>query len=149
MTLNRKLFNIYEAIDNNAKYPYNMHSTKPIRKEFRELSVSEIPLSIKQSLTRPVANPKVSNRLKRAVDAQTLDEEKIELRMTKVPDAYSMRAFKDYLYKEDIYHLTVLEDIPRLSQRPHSLEETEDITPEDRFLYVPPSSKAYSEIMST
>ena len=41
-----------------------------------------------------------------------------------------MRAFKDYLYNEKIYDLSSLDDIPRLSQRPNSLNETVDISPE-------------------
>ena len=129
MSLKKKLFNIYDAVDNEAHYPYSFHKEKPIMREIRELSTSEIPIELKDSLDHEIVNPKISNRLKRAVDAQTIDEERVHINMGKIPDAYSMRAFKDYLYSENIYDLTSLDDIPRLSQRPNSLNETVDITP--------------------
>ena len=129
MTLKKKLFNISDAIDNDAKYPYSLHSRKPIRKEIRELTTTEIPIELKESLSSNVANPKISKRLKRAVDAQTTEEERIQINLPKAPDSYSMRAFKDYLYSEDIYGISSLDDIPRLSQRPNSIMETVDISP--------------------
>ena len=127
--LNRKLFNIYDAIDNDASFPYSIHKRKPIRIDIRELSNSEIPISLKDSIPKNIGNKKVSIRIQRAVRANNEDEEKITCHIEKVPDSYSMRAFKEYLYKEKIYDVTQLDDIPRLSERPNSMQETIDITP--------------------
>ena len=94
--MTRKLFSVYDAIDNDASLPYSLHKRKPIRNEIRELSNAEIPISLKDTLPKNIGNKKVSIRIQRAVRANNEDEEKIHCHIEKVPDLYSMRAFKEY-----------------------------------------------------
>ena len=124
MNLSDKLFVTTTAIDNPSELPYNINGVRPIRREIKELTSTEIPLELKLSMKEPISNPKISKRIKRAVNSQNDVSEPVPMKFTKVPDLFSMREFKDYLYSNDIYDVTLLDDIPRFSQNPNSLEET-------------------------
>ena len=124
MNLSDKLFLTTTAIDNPSELPYSINGVRPIRKEIKELSTTEIPLDLKMTLKEPISNPKISKRITKAVNSQKGVDQSVPMKFTKVPDLFSMREFKDYLYSNDIYNVTLLDDIPRFSQNPNSLEET-------------------------
>lgn len=99
-----------------------IEGSRILNKRLHVLASNETPFDFQQKSRVKV--PRIPTKIRRSIEASSLDEIKVEKDSSSICDCFASRAFKEYIIKNKIEDFTGLDHIPSLSQRPNSLFET-------------------------
>ncbi|EAY01634.1 hypothetical protein TVAG_292670 [Trichomonas vaginalis G3] len=133
MSKNGKLFVTTMVVDRNPKSDARVGNVKRMKKELHELTISEIPIDMQDSM-KTKTQLKISSRIKRVVHNQPKEPSVVEGKITDFQDSYTIRAFKEFLEEKGHYDISVFNNIPTTKECPNSLNETTCITPKHMLI---------------